>query len=388
MKLLIYSWLYEFTLNDILYTLEKQSISFDKIEFEITNYDKSNCPELYDLINKAFQNDKNKYDAVFSVNYFPDVAKACFDNDTLYISWSYDCPLDIKDVEDTIALPTNRAFFFDRLQFEGYMNENNTVFHFPLAVNSDRLKNIRYNPAFASDASFVGKIYPSSFPTICKYLDDYYIGYLKAIVESQKNLYGSFIAKDALDEEFIKDLNQNLKKNNSQFTQGNNKVSLIQIAVSLAQEATFENRLLCLGIISNYHDLKWYTTKDSQVLPNINKCPPVKYATEMPEVFRSSKINLHIGLHAIPSGISLRQLDVMACGGFLLSSFQPELFEYFIPGEDFDYFSSPEEALDKCTFYLSHEDLRQKITLSGKAKTDSIFNYDLRMKELLNLAFK
>ena len=108
----------------------------------------------------------------------------------------------------------------------------------------------------------------------------------------------------------------------------------------------------------------------------------------MPVVFFSSKINLHIGLHAIPSGISLRQLDIMSCGGFLLSSFQPELFEYFTPGVDFDYFSSPEEALDKCNFYLSHDELRKQICISGKNVTNDVFSYDSRLPELLRLAFK
>ena len=387
MKLLIFSWLQEITLRDILSSLDRLNISYERINYDMSNKNKddSNCPELYDLINKSLIKDAKKFDAVFSVNYFPDVAKACYDNDLLYISWSYDCPLD--NVETTISLPTNRAFFFDRLQYEEYLNENNTVFHFPLAVNSVRLKNVSYNHKYASDVSFVGRVYPSSFPTICKYLDDYYTGYLKAIIESQKNLYGTFIAKDALDEKFIEDLNINLKKNNSQFTQGDNIVSLIQIAISLAHEATFENRLLCLGLISNYHKLKWYTPPESQVLPNIEKCPPVDYTKEMPQVFRSSKINLHIGLHAIPSGISLRQLDIMACGGFLLSSFQPEMFEYFIPGVDFDYFSSAEEALDKCNFYLEHDELRKKIVLSGKEKTEKYFNYDIRLRELLDISF-
>ena len=386
MKLLIYSWLYEYTLKDILFSLSNQKIDYEIVKYDIWDLDKSNCPKLFDLIDKSLNS--KKYDACFSVNYFPDIAKACNKNDVLYISWTYDCPLDIEDVPSTITLPTNRAFFFDRSQFEEYQNRNNTVFHFPLAVNPQKRKNIAYNPKFASDVSFVGRVYPSSFPTVAKYLDPYYVGYLTAIIESQKRLYGTFIAKDALDDEFIKELNVNLKKNNSQFTKGDNCVTDIQIAVSLAQEATFENRLLYLGLIAKSFDLKWYTLPDSQTLPNIKKCPPVDYATEMPVVFFSSKINLHIGLHAIPSGISLRQLDIMSCGGFLLSSFQPELFEYFTPGVDFDYFSSPEEALDKCNFYLSHDELRKQICISGKNVTNDVFSYDSRLPELLRLAFK
>lgn len=386
MKLLVFSWLYEITLKDVIFFLNKMSIEFDICQFDLSGFDKSNCPELYYYVKKSIN--QSSYDALLSINYFPDIAKACNNNDLLYISWTYDCPLDITDVQNTIALPTNRAFFFDRSQYEEYKNPSNTVFHFPLAVNAISRKNLQYNPSYSSDISFVGKVYQSTFPFISQYLDDYYIGYLKALIEYQKNIYGSFIIKEILDDEFIKELNTNLKKNNSPYTQENEFVSLIQIAVSLAAEATFENRLLYLGLLAKRHNLKWYTTANSSVIPNVIQCPPVDYQNEMPFVFKSSKINLHIGLHAIPSGISLRQLDIMSCGGFLLSSFQPELFEHFVPGEDFDYFSSAEEAIEKCDYYLSHNEIREKIAISGMNKTNTAFNYEKRLQELFNLAFQ
>ena len=185
----------------------------------------------------------------------------------------------------------------------------------------------------------------------------------------------------------MQDINKVFKNNNCPYTQNDDVVSLDQLAYSLVMESTFENRLLCLALLSRAFDLKWYTTPDSESLPHINKCPPVDYRTEMPQVFKSSKINLHIGLHAISSGISLRQLDIMACGGFLLSSFQPELFDYFVPGEDFDYFSCVEEAYEKCAFYLTHEDLRLAITNSGKEKVHQIFDNRLILGAILEEAF-
>ena len=132
-------------------------------------------------------------------------------------------------------------------------------------------------------------------------------------------------------------------------------------------------------------NFSWYD--ESQVIGNIKKAPPVDYDIEMPTVFYSSKINLHIGMHSIPSGISQRQLDIMSCGGFLLSSYQPELFEYFIPGEDFDYFTCAEEALDKCQFYLKNEEIRKRISVSGRIKTNEIFDYEKRIKELMSISF-
>ena len=385
MKILLYTWLHEFTIKDIIESFQNLSINYDVVSYDVFHKNKAKCPELFNCIYSRLS--EQNYDAVFSVNYFPDVAKACFEKNTLYISWTYDCPLDIENIEDTINLSTNRAFFFDKEQCEELGNINNTVFHFPLAVNSKRASKSRFTSSYSSEISFVGRIYHSAFPTLTKYLDEYNLGYLSGLIEAQKNIYGSYLCKSILTTEYLNNLNDLLKKQDCPFTKDNN-VSNRQLAYLLATEATFENRLLCLGLLSKYYDLKWYTTNDSETLSNIHKCPPVDYLTEMPLVFKSSKINLHIGLHSIPSGISLRQLDIMSCGGFLLSSFQPELFDYFIPGEDFDYFSSPEEALDKARFYLLNDSIRKKIVQSGAEKTNKIFSYSERLPKLLDLAMK
>ncbi len=385
MKILIFSWLHEFTLYDIKEALKELNITFDVIQMDISNKNKSDCHEIYDFVYSSLST--KEASAVFSVNYFPDIAKACFDKKTIYISWSYDCPLDIVKPEDTISLPTNRAFFFDRNQYLEYKNNNNTVFHAPLGVNAKRLANVQFNPKYASDISFVGKVYHSSYPTLKKYLDEYYIGYCDGLIESQKKVYGAYLIKEAISSNMLEQINKSFKSHDCPYTKDNNLVSLNQLAYSLVMESTFENRLMCLGLLSKSFDLKWYTTPDSESLEHINKCPPVNYKNEMPQVFKSSKINLHIGLHAISSGISLRQLDIMACGGFLLSSFQPELFDYFVAGEDFDYFSSPEEAYEKASFYLTHEDLRKKITNSGNEKVLQYFDNKNILSEIINQSF-
>lgn len=386
MNLLVFSWMREYTLKDIIEAFKELNYNFSIINFDVRNKNKSDCPELYDFIKKEIK--KDNYSALFSVNYFPDLARACNDTGLLYISWSYDCPLDIVDVHKTIGLSTNRAFFFDYEQYREYSSiSSKSVFHFPLAVNSKRLAKVSYNSKFASDISFVGSAYHSSLPTIERFLDDYYIGYLNGIIEAQKNTYGVYLAKEVLSEDFMLKFNENLKKHDCIFTQNDSSVSLLQLAYSLATEATFENRLLILGVLSNKFNLRWYTNSDSETLSSIKKYPPVDYDTEMPQVFKSSKINLHIGLHAIPSGISLRQLDIMGCGGFLLSSFQPELFDYFTPGEDFDYYSNFEEAYEKCSFYLSNDSIREKVAKSGQEKVMQLFDYKTAVSKITELAF-
>ena len=59
------------------------------------------------------------YDFVFSINYIPVVAIACHTQNIPYVSWSYDNPLNISYIENTLHFPTNYVFLFDKSQAEG-----------------------------------------------------------------------------------------------------------------------------------------------------------------------------------------------------------------------------------------------------------------------------
>lgn len=64
-----------------------------------------------------------------------------------------------------------------------------------------------------------------------------------------------------------------------------------------------------------------YTGSDTGKLHgNIKIFLPVDYDTQLPFLYRRSKINLNITCRSIVTGIPMRALDVMASGGFLLSN--------------------------------------------------------------------
>ena len=104
----------------------------------------------------------------------------------------------------------------------------------------------------------------------------------------------------------------------------------------------------------------------------------------MPHVFKHSKINLNITLRSIVSGIPLRVFDIMGCGGFLLTNYQQDMFEYFVPEEDFIFYSDMEELSDKCKFFLEHDDIRKKIAGNGYEKVRKYHTFDIRIEEILN----
>ena len=110
----------------------------------------------------------------------------------------------------------------------------------------------------------------------------------------------------------------------------------------------------------------------------------VNYQFEMPKVFKSTAINLNISLRCIVTGIPQRCLDIMASHAFLLSNYQPELAEYFNEGEEIAMYSSMEEAVDKCDYYLKHPDIRKKIAAMGYKKVKKEFRFEERLREIFD----
>ena len=87
-----------------------------------------------------------------------------------------------------------------------------------------------------------------------------------------------------------------------------------------------------------------------------------------------------------PAPNTLRALDILGCGGFLLSNFQPELAEYFTPNQDFVYYEDLFDALDKADFYLKHDTLRTQIAQNGYQRAKECFSYPKQIKEMLQIA--
>ena len=103
-----------------------------------------------------------------------------------------------------------------------------------------------------------------------------------------------------------------------------------------------------------------------------------------PYVFKHAKINLNISLRSIKSGIPLRAFDIMGAGGFLLTNYQADFADCYEPGEDFVYFESKDDLLNKIEYYLTHEDERTAIARNGFEKTTAYHTYKHRIDEILS----
>ena len=143
--------------------------------------------------------------------------------------------------------------------------------------------------------------------------------------------------------------------------------------------------LNCLSDCFDTHIYTHYPEDSAQKLKRTQIHPPVSYDCDQLKVFFSSSVNLNITMRSIESGIPQRVFDIMSVGGFVLSNYQPELTEYFVPGKEVEIFRNMEEMKEKAAYYLAHETERKRIAMAGYRKVKENYDIGSSMKEMLGI---
>lgn len=368
MKILLYDWNQKSTYinkQDIHDMFRQMGIEFDSFLFDFGKQNISELEEFFADISTT------SYDFCFSINYFPEISELCMAKGLKYISWGYDCPFNVRNIEKTLGNPCNYVFCFDRVQAQNYRSMGfDTVYHLPLGINALRYQKI--NPSseqrrkYAAQISFIGSLYEGQYPALTEICTSYAKGYMDAVINAQQMLYGAYILNDVIDEGFVQDMNAHFKELQPDTQFQLDKAGLVHI---LDQETSRRERILLLNLLGSRFDTKLYSTQEYPILRGVKCRGRVNYYNEMPYVFASSDINLNISVKGIQSGVPQRALDIMASGGFLLSNFQQELVELFSYEEDMVVYESMEDAVEKCDFYLKNPEIREKIAQNGRRRT-------------------
>ena len=382
MNILLYDFLNSYIQQDIIFFLKKLGHSCNNVSYR-ENVDK--------YVDEAFTAkmeanlEAGSYDLVLTTNFWPVVSKVCNKHGIRYVSWFFDSPPNLPTAE-CMEYTSNRIYFFSRADYEEYraMGLDN-VYYLPLAVNVERLDGIRTDYCrYESEISFVGKLYQSLIPAIKPYLTDYQKGYIDAVVDAQSKVYGAYLIDELITEAFSESVRQSLSSQQPDLAK---ELGRKELAWAVVSYVTNLERMSLLRFLSGRHQVKLYTynlsDEEKRLIPKVEFCGPVSYLEEMPQVFRASKVNLCPVLKANKSGIPLRALDVMGAGGFLLSSYQSELYEYFVDGRECVMYTSIEDCMEKANFYLKNDDLRRSIALAGKEKARNDFRYEDRINAIL-----
>ncbi len=325
---------------------------------------------------------------VFSVDYFPVISGVCQKEGIRYISFNYDCP-HILLCSNTIINPCNVIYVFDKQLYLEYHHAGiSTVRYLPLAVNTKRLDAIK--PALTDtmdsgyDVSFIGSLYLEKgnyFDQIEPLLPEYTRGYLKALIMMQLKISGYDLVQEmipAILDDLCRVYPVKLMRDSAQ------PASFFYEQHVINRRITAIERIDLLETAAKKYSVDLFTHIKDFPLSGVRVHGGVDYFSEMPLIFKQSKINLNITLRSIRSGVPLRAFDIMGAGGFLLTNYQADILDLFVPDEDFVYYESKEDFLRKIGYYLSHEEERKAIAQSGHDKVAARHTYRHRVREMLD----
>ena len=393
MHILMYRWK-AYNYRDIEQTFLLLGHTVDNIEQELGSYDVS--PEFERVIEEKIRG--THYDMVFTVNYFPLISNVCERTGVKYISWTCDNPL-ISMYHESVFHACNYIFTFDKtnyLEFRGMGVKH--IWYLPLAVDTERMDALlgapeeagRWKAAqdpemrkYRGDVAFVGSLYErNSYDKIKNRLPEYLRGYFDAVMEAQLNISGANIVEPMLTTNILEQLQEyfQLEKSEGSFSD----MGLIFQTTVLGFKIAEIERRRALIELSKHYKVNVYSNSDVSDLLQIQYCGSVDYWSEMPKVFRMSKINLNFTIPNIKSGIPLRIWDVLGCGGFLLTNYQAEIPYYFKEGEDLVCFDGLEDLCEKVGYYLEHEEERKRIAWNGYHKVREKHSYIERIHTILD----
>ncbi len=342
---------------------------------------------------------RGEFSFVFSTNYYSFISIACHENNIDYIAWTYDSPWGMGN-PDYYKYDTTHVFMFDGDEADSFIqNGYKNFFYLPLAVDTQRYDRITPSnedcKKYGAQGSFVGRLYNSKLNDYLSILDDYKKGFFNGLIDYTVGVYDSYIVEDLFARnmkewldvpEFVHAIYEGEKDSTAPVETETIEAVLNKLNYLTSVAVTQKERLIIISMLSKHWDFKLFSGDTHSVFESAKQCGTVDYKTEMPKVFKASDINLNITVKCIKTGIPLRCLDIMGCGGFLLSNYQRDFDEHFKDGENVALFNSFEEAYDKFKYYIEHDTQRKKVAQSGYETVRKYYNYKTLLTKALELS--
>lgn len=385
MRFMCFQWM-AFSQDDLQDALHNRGIEFDTFSYKFDGIYED--PYLYRNFKSIMKS--GNYDAVISWNFWPILADVCKDICVPYIAWVYDCPISY-DIRRWAQYPTSYMFIFDKNEYNKYRELNiSNIHHLQLAVNTGRIDSLSLNDIEKehygeADISFLGNMYNSDYELYLSNFTDWEKGYIESVIRAQGTFYGDLIFSEIFDDHFLELI---MKRWNETGILNSTNLDNFRLWFMelVGKERTRRDRIGLINKLGERNKVRYYSYSHFDEIYNAEFHRPLDYHEDMFKMFRATKINLNITFRLITKGISLRALDIMAAGGFLLSNIQEELVENFIPGVDFVCFTSEKDAVDKVEYYLEHDDERRKIAENGHEAVKR-FSYDNQFMRILDIVF-
>lgn len=375
----------EIVLSNILWGLIEMNVDVSRSAII------SNLVHINEEVAGQIASEVRGYDVAITQDFNVNVAEGCHQAGVPYISWIYDSP-QVALFTKYALYPENYVFAFDkkhceRLKAQGLQH----VFHRPLAANiaySDRI-NITDDDIrkYRTDISFIGQMYRvASFEAFNASISEEISSSINQIADNfacdwseRKNIFNSF------PDELVQTLSPCIPASDLEYfdvdKQYIEEVFILGPAIAQRErcrilKAASDNYKT--SIYTRNSDIEFATARTgAKVYPPVHEDLPYK-------IYYSSKINLNLSLRTIETGVPQRVFDIMSVGGMVMSNYQEEIEELFVPDQEIVVFHSMDEFLDKAKYYTIHNDQRTKIGVRGYQKVKEQYNYVVSLKDMFS----
>lgn len=372
------------------YCNEDMFVVMEKLGYHLIRVPFDDSPKHKDYFSEARMDDAiggEQIDFVFSFNYFPPVSDYCQRRGLKYVAWVYDSPY-VNVYSYTLINSCNYVFLFDKDFYLEFKRQGiNTVYYLSMAVNIERLDSMlparSIRRILDTDIAFVGSLYTEKkhdLYTRFEGVKPYVKGYLDGVIQAQLKVYGYNFIQEVLPKDIIEEMKRVHTLHSNQL--GVETEEYVYGDYVLSRRVTAVERQEILAMLSRKYTVQIHTNDKNAVIGNAKNMGPVDYYNGMPYVFKCAKINLNITLRSIKSGIPLRAMDIMGCGGFLMTNYQADFLDYFVPGEDFVFYEDYNDLMKKVDYYLTHEEERARIARNGHEKMKQYHTLESRVREI------
>lgn len=331
---------------------------------------------------------------VFSINFFPAIAEVCHIYQIKYVCQTVDSPV-LELLSPAICYDTNRIFLFDKAQYDYFSPKNpDCIFYLPLGCNAARYDSVLSTVSdpdrqqFSSDISFVGSLYEEKNPLSKLKLSDYDRGFIEGIISANENLCGINLMESLLPDSIVKHIKEADKSFFSLPDANAETDRYVAAHAYIGMQAAVTDRIHTLNRLAKHFETTLYTRSNPTMLQNVIIRGGVSTHTQMPKIFALSKINLNMTIPPIQTGLPLRIFDIMGCGGFVMTNYQEEIPSLFSIGEELEVYTCQDELIEKCAYYLEHEEKRQQIARNGYLCVKQKHLYLHRVMEMVKIIAK
>lgn len=370
---------------DIIVTLKLMGHDVKVLDKKFQNHEYDYDVDYAKALSDNLMN--NDFDYVLSEHYQPMISRICNIYKLRYLSWIMDSPC-FTLYSGTIYNTCNYIFIFDKILFNRFKDKTDRIFYLPLCTNANYWDTIKVSEEdiklYATDVSFVGSLYEDKHMYNELEISDYLKGYLDGVIEAQVQIYGYNFLREVITEEQIKEVSS-CEQWPSLGPDYEIDSGALAIDGIFGKRCTEIERFQTVNNLAKNFKFDVYTLSNTSSMPHVNNRGYVDYRTDMPKIFKCSKINLNMTAKTIESGIPLRIYDIMGSGGFVITNYQSELLEYFVPDEEIVIYESLEDLKEKIYYYLQHEEKRKKIAENGYKKVKLLYTYEKRLEQMFEM---